>query len=317
MNAAVDAASTVVGAAQPLMHESSCTIVVPGVLLSVASFLMCYRVATEEKHDAPLTGFLGQLVLQMLPMIALKYKMWTLSDRVSLVPKVLVKTLLMHLFVIVLRIIYLILKQSFDFDKFFVYQILLGMAVCWTLKNHFNFSFSPGAFLEHVDVRNILVLACACAFASEFVVLFIEPRFASFSAYEFMQEGMKPRTLVLTASNYLDIVAFMPAVWKLYVVEKEFEDTPQGTMVSYEEQQQSKWFFAIVFAFYAWDDALYPNFVMQNVETMVLVGHAAHLVLLLDFVGFFLFQVKNAGVGAVKTEQMHGLLERGFDDSDY
>ena len=66
------------------VHGSSCTLVVPGILLVAASMpleafrrpfaarLCVYRQMTEDTSDLPLTGFLATILLSMLPLMALK-----------------------------------------------------------------------------------------------------------------------------------------------------------------------------------------------------------------------------------------------------
>lgn len=54
------------------LHGSSCTLVVPGILLVAASMLCVYRQMTEDTSDLPLTGFLATILLSMLPLMALK-----------------------------------------------------------------------------------------------------------------------------------------------------------------------------------------------------------------------------------------------------
>ncbi|OLP80956.1 hypothetical protein AK812_SmicGene38564 [Symbiodinium microadriaticum] len=43
---------------EDLVHGSSCTLVVPAVLLVAAATLCVYRQMTEDATDLPLTGFL-------------------------------------------------------------------------------------------------------------------------------------------------------------------------------------------------------------------------------------------------------------------
>merc|ERR1719343_1035445 len=53
----------------------------------------------------PLSGFLANIMLQMAPLIALKVKIWVATDRISLVPLVLCKTLMIHTTLEALRLV--------------------------------------------------------------------------------------------------------------------------------------------------------------------------------------------------------------------
>jgi len=306
-----------------LVHGSACTLVVPGALLVASVVLFVYRHATEEQYDLPLAGFLGCILAQMCPLVALKVKIYTCGDRVSLVPLVLVKTLLMHVIMLSFRISSQAL-QNYHAGRFqlaFDIGILLGCLA--TLKYAFGFNITPSTILMHTDVRNLVLMAGAAAvFAEGFFVVY-QPSWMSESSRRAAAEGLVPTKVMFVTSNYIDIVAFMPIVWRLYQVESLDDDFAVGTTVSEEARKQIKLFFLFVIGFYAWDDVIDPIMSLMD-EPIAMMAHAAHFCLLLDFAGFFLFQVGSPNLGTKdgndklmreRGEQLQGLLsESGMED---
>lgn len=305
-----------------LVHGSACTLVIPGALLLASTVLLAYRHATEQQHDLPLAGFLGLILAQMCPLIALKVKIYMCGDRVSLVPLVLVKTLLMHIALLALRITSQVmidhtLKLQIGFDL----GILAGCVA--TLKYVIGFQISPASVLQHTDVRNLVAMAAVAATFSEGFFVFFQPSWMSEASRHYARNGLVLSKVMFVTSNYIDIVAFMPVVWRLYQVENESDDFAVGTVVSEETRRQVKFFFLFVIGFYSWDDVIDPVMTLQD-EPIGMMAHAAHFCLLLDFAGFFLFQVNTPNLGAKdgneklmreRGEQLQGLLsEDGLDD---
>ncbi|CAJ1362889.1 unnamed protein product [Effrenium voratum] len=294
---------------QDFIHSSSCTLVVPGVLLVAAAILCVYRQMTEDPTDLPLTGFLATILLSMLPLMALKAKIWSCADRVSLVPMVLVKTLLMHAALEVLRITSQMLegwsyivrnKMNFAFDTVMFVSAFLA------LRMVFEIPMTPSYVFEHRDVRNLVGMAIAVAFLSEAF-------YSLFAPSDSMKGGISVANVLFAAANYVDVVGFMPVVWRLYQAENALDDFAVGTMVSLEAKQQVRVFFGFVCTFYLWDDVLEPIASMAE-EPIGMMAHAAHFIMLVDFAGFFLFQVNNPTTTKEKSEQLQGLLDEDAQD---
>jgi len=299
---------------QQLVHGSGCTLVLPGVLLVTSAIMLAYRHVTEDRFDMPLNGFLANILIQMMPLVALKAKVWSCTDRVSLVPLVLVKTLLMHVILGIMRI----LSQLIDANRLGRLQLCLDsgllIAALVILRYVFEFPLSPSRILEQRDVRNLVALACTAAFISEAFFVYIQPSMMSESSRIYKQ-SLDFSKVFFVAANYVDIVAFMPVVWRLYQADNELEDCAVGTVVSVEAKRQVQTFFAFVISFYMWDDVIDPIMNLLE-EPVAMMAHAAHFMLLLDFAGFFIFQVGNPSTGVKeKGEQLQGLLsETGEDD---
>lgn len=302
----------VVGKMQNVAYDSSWTLALPGGLLVLSAVLLAYRNVTEEKSDVPLNGFLANILLQMMPLIVLKMKIWSCSDRVSLVPIVLCKTLLMHVALSSCRLCSSIMLNSGESDKLPIMMDILGLlGALALLKYQFEFSMSPLDWIMHQDVRNLIILAIGGAFASHAFFVVMQPSWMGDLTRQQSQEMYFP-WILFTAANYIDIVAFMPVVWRIYQAEEHEESS--GTAVCVGAQSQTRAFFMYVIAFYMWDDVIDPIMTIMN-EPLAMMAHAAHFVLLLDFAGFFSFQVSQANTSIVKDQgELSGLLAREDDD---
>mmetsp|Transcript_52876 Transcript_52876/g.113330 ORF Transcript_52876/g.113330 Transcript_52876/m.113330 type:complete len:316 (+) Transcript_52876:67-1014(+) len=303
---------------QNIVHGSSCTLVVPGFLLLGSAVMLAYRQVTEGLYDLPLNGFLANIMLQMMPLVALKAKIYTCNDRVSLVPLVLVKTLLMHVVLEIMRICSQVAqgvgngKLNLCVDSGNLILALIILRVC------FEFPLSPARVLEHHDVRNLIALAIGAAFVSEAFFIYVQPSWMSEATRQYTKEGLVFSKVFFVASNYVDIVAIMPLVWRIYQAENELDDCAVGTVVSAEAKRQVQYFFAFLVCFYAYDDVIDPVMSLLD-EPLAMMAHAAHFMLLLDFAGFFLFQASQVGTSTVakeRGEQLQGLLAEGAFEDD-
>lgn len=295
-----------------LVHSSQLTLVVPAILLCSGAMLCVYRQMTEDSSDLPLTGFLATILLSMLPLMALKAKIWSCQDRVSLVPMVLVKTLLMHAALEVLRISSQMLEGTsyiWRNKKNFTFDVVMFVCAIAALRVVFEAPLTPSYFMDHRDVRNLVGMAIGVAFVSEAFFAFLAPS----DAMKANAAGFSVANVLFAAANYVDVVGFMPVVWRLYQAENALDDFSVGTMVSLEARQQVRVFFAFVCTFYLWDDVLEPIGSMAD-EPVGMMAHAAHFIMLVDFAGFFLFQVNNPTTTKEKSEQLQGLLDEDAQD---
>mmetsp|Transcript_615 Transcript_615/g.1929 ORF Transcript_615/g.1929 Transcript_615/m.1929 type:complete len:315 (-) Transcript_615:92-1036(-) len=309
--------NTVVGHVQNFVHGSACTLVLPGSLLLVSAAMLTYRHVTEDRFDLPLNGFLANIMLQMLPLIALKIKIWSCNDRVSLVPLVLVKTILMHVILGIMRVLSQVIAGVHLGRMQLAFDVVLLVAAVTILRYVFEFPLSPMRILEQRDVRNLVGLAVSAAFLSEAFFVYVQPMWLSEATRLYTSEGLRASKVFFAASNYVDIVAFMPVVWRLYQADNELEDCAVGTVVSVEARRQVQLFFLFVGTFYLWDDVIDPIMNLLD-EPVAMMAHAAHFMLLVDFAGFFIFQVGNPTTGGTKErgEQLQGLLAEGGLEED-
>lgn len=306
----------VMGKMQNFAYDSACTLVLPGLLLFSSAILLAYRNVTEEKNDLPLNGFLANIFLQMLPLMALKLKIWTCNDRVSLVPLVLCKTLMLHVVLTSLRGVSAMIIGVGKDERLPVAVDVVGLiGALALLKYEFEFPMNPLDWMKHQDVRNLIILACGGGFASHAFFIIVQPTWMSDLTREQSREFYLP-FILFTCANYVDILAFMPIVWRLYQAE-EYEESATGAAVQTGATRQVRAFFTYVVAFYAWDDVIDPIMTLTD-EPLGMMAHAAHFVLLLDFAGFFTFQVGQASAAmstSKDTGELSGLLARDDEDN--
>jgi len=302
---------------QTLVHGSSCTLVLPGMLLVASAVMLAYRHLTEERYDLPLNGFLANILLQMLPLVALKVKILSCTDRVSLVPLALVKTILMHAILSIMRILSQVMQGGHISRMQITFDAVTFIAAMALLRNVFEFPLSLTRMLEQRDVRNLVGLAIIAACVSESIFTYLPSSWVNEATRLYTQDGLTASKVFFVAANYVDIVAFMPVVWRLYQADDELEDCAVGTVVSVEAKRQVQMFFLFVLGFYLWDDVIDPIMGLLE-EPVAMMAHAAHFMLLADFAGFFLFQVRNPQGGTKERgEQLQGLLsEAGLDQDD-
>jgi len=304
---------------QTFVYGSACTLVLPGVLFVISAVLVGYRGITQEHSDMPLAGFLANIMLQMTPLIALKIKIWMAADRVSLVPLVLAKTLMIHATLEFLRISSQVIHPR-TIPKLPLAVDFVGLfSALALLKYEFEYPINPMVWAQHIDVRNLVALACGASLVTEVGFAFIPEAWMDETTKLYFQDPLEPGKVMFTAANYIDIVAFMPIVWRLYKAENELEEAAVGTTVSDKAKRQVRMFFLFVGAFYLWDDVIDPIMGLLD-EPVAMMAHAAHFMLLLDFAGFFTFQVSQPASLASKElnmergEQLQGLLSQEEDD---
>eukprot|EP00928_Gymnodinium_smaydae_P065056 TRINITY_DN48254_c0_g1_i1.p1 TRINITY_DN48254_c0_g1~~TRINITY_DN48254_c0_g1_i1.p1 ORF type:complete len:314 (-),score=76.45 TRINITY_DN48254_c0_g1_i1:81-1022(-) len=286
-----------------------CTVGLLGVLT--------YHHTTQEEYDHDISHFLVIVVVSMLPLLTLKMKMYTCGDRLALVPVVIVKTLLMHLIMSLLRLAPWAIKyERFEMKSPYLWFDAASLVACiFILKNVFNYQFSLRIFSDEREVRNLVLGSCVLAGIVEFACIILPQAWVSGTVGSYSADRNMLYKIVFTAGNYVDVVAFMPVVWKLYQAEQDDDDS-YGTQVPEHAKQQVIMFFAFVCGFYAWDDVIDPlrTFTNSKGEAVVMMAHAAHYMLLLDFASFFVYQVWTPS--GRKGEQLQGLLEQGFDGDD-
>jgi hypothetical protein len=264
--------------------------------------------------------FLAAILMQMLPLIALKLKIYACGDRLALVPRVIVKTLLMHLVLAAIRCLpnfppmntWNRLWNQDLYTAQFWFDVGALIACFLLLRNVFGYQFHLRSIIEEREVRNLCGMAIVGAAATEVGCLYLPERWLSEGTKAYIQDVDITGKIVFTAANFIDVLAFMPVVWKLYQAEND--DDSAGCQVHEEARRQVLLFFAFVCGFYSWDDVIDPIRSYAKQESVALLAHGAHFILLLDFAAFFIMQVW--APSKEKGEQLQGLLQEvdNFDD---
>lgn len=280
--------------------ESTNSLVLPGVLLILSSVFVLYRHLTQGLSMLGLRDGGMLIAMQMVPMVALKLKLYSVTDRVGMLRRFSTKVLLMHLVFISIRVsaeIILIavgagwshVVSIYSWD--FLNDVTSLIALVSILKRYFNFERPFLQIFDHRDVVTLVVLASASGIAMEALDAVLD-----WKAYS----GKRPFVdnvivaLLFAQAEYIEVLTFMPAVWLLIRMEPDasvFKGLRSGSTAEdfAALRKQTEMFFTWLISFYVTEDLICPV-VLRGKETLVLCGHATHFMLLLDFSGFFLSQ---------------------------
>eukprot|EP00928_Gymnodinium_smaydae_P033141 TRINITY_DN23820_c0_g1_i1.p1 TRINITY_DN23820_c0_g1~~TRINITY_DN23820_c0_g1_i1.p1 ORF type:complete len:313 (+),score=80.09 TRINITY_DN23820_c0_g1_i1:96-1034(+) len=290
----------------------------PALIVVGLLCVLTYHHTQQDEYDHEISHFLVIVLLSTAPLVVLKMKMYTCGDRLALVPVVIVKTLLMHVVISILRLApWAIHSDKFDpYSPYLWFDVGTLFAAIYILKNVFDYQFSLRTLMDEREVRNLVILCLVGAALVESLCIYLPQAWVSGETQYYISNRSLLYKVVFTAGNYVDVLAFMPVVWKLYQAERD-DDDGLGTQVPANAKNQVILFFAFVCGFYAWDDVIDPLRTYKqgrNGEAVIMMAHAAHYMLLLDFASFFCYQVWTPS--SSKGEQLQGLLEQGLDMDD-
>lgn len=281
--------------------EGSNSLVLPGVLLILSSVFVLYRHLTQGLSMLGLRDSGTLIVQQMVPMVVLKLKLYAVNDRVGMLRRFSTKVLLMHLVFLSTRVtaeIILIavgagwshIVSIYSWD--FINDITSLIALVSILKRYFGFERGLLHISEHPDVVALVILACGAGTAMESIDALLDWKLYA-QKRPFIDNIIV--ALLFAQAEYMEVLTFMPAVWLLIRMEPDaavFKGLRSGA--NSEEfaaiRKQTTVFFTWLVGFYVTEDLICPA-LLRGKETLILCGHAAHFLLLLDFSGFFLYQV--------------------------
>lgn len=273
-------ALNIVNDAQKILKKSV-NVILPAMLVLGGVGMIIYRfIAYDNARADVVKPFLVMVVVQLLPMAALKIKTWICSDLVSLMPIALAKTLMMHIAVLTFRMVF----------HLYAYQIQSSWAVVWWQRSFdcislfvaliilfkvFDFKLASLANKEHIDV--LTTIAGGCIVAT--IVNIIAP-----------VDGRSIQLIWILNdfANYGEVLAFVPVV-RIVCLEIGVEQSP-GTNINEDDRRKAKMFMVFILAFYFWDDLCFAA-AMAEIP-LVAAGKAAHFVMLMDFAGYFVLQIR-------------------------
>jgi hypothetical protein len=264
---------------QEVLHHKNSQ-VVPGALMLLAGSLIVYRHMTTETGPSgdSIKTFLGLILIQMLPLIILECKIMSSADPVGLFCKFGAPVTMIHALFVGLRATY----------KYNEYSNILGLLAAFiTLHVGFKQSWSLRGMLEHGMVWNLALMACvaaACTEGVDSIVSLTPPQDLKSLA----------SATVKTTSMYLELIAFVPAVWMMYREEptgKRFEvDSAHAHHIRMKGMATA--FFLFLVGFYIIED-LYSSYRVWSFAPLASIAHVAHFFLLLDFAVYILAHVYN------------------------
>lgn len=262
--------------AQEVLHRKNSPLV-PGALLLIAGFLVVYRHVSHDNDGRDhLKHFLAMIVVQMLPLVALEMKIMSCADPVGLFCRFATPVTMMHALFLLMRVIqYPIYQQGY-----LAFAILGFAGAVFTISKGFNQRWS--CLLQHKSVWGLLLVALVAACCTEYVEAIFHPSLRTRSW------GKYTATLFSTTNSYIELMAFVPAVWMVYR-ENDFQSIDLNSVVT---KRTSAAFFLFLVIFYFTED-VWQAYESLTVSNLACIAHLAHFFLLLDFAFYVLAHVYN------------------------
>lgn len=233
---------------------------------------------TEKPGDLPVSEFLNNIIIQLIPLVLIKYKIMVFDDGLSAICKFAQKVMLMHFSLFFTRVVTFPFIQFIGQDRSFLIANAFSLAGAFAAL-HFGFNLKWKSLVthEHRDLQIIHVFAGIVAAAQQY-------RYGKISVPDVMT----------SVWNALEVMAFTPAVYLLYQMDRRAEIfTP---LPEKNSRAMAMTFFVFIASFYLHENIFVPLRMAQqglaamNGFQMFCGGHLMHLTMLLDFGAFFLFQ---------------------------
>eukprot|EP00416_Gambierdiscus_australes_P026941 CAMPEP_0171058400 /NCGR_PEP_ID=MMETSP0766_2-20121228/2475_1 /TAXON_ID=439317 /ORGANISM="Gambierdiscus australes, Strain CAWD 149" /LENGTH=308 /DNA_ID=CAMNT_0011513675 /DNA_START=83 /DNA_END=1009 /DNA_ORIENTATION=+ len=258
---------------QSALHSSD-SIALPSSLLLIGTILVVYQHMTDDntgRHSV--RNFLAKILASMTPLALLERKILSCVDPIALFAKLSAKVLLMHTCFLGLRMACLLFP---DVNVgYSACNVVAFTTACVMLPWIFGLRAAFASVIEHRDVWG-LALVCAVIALLEVMLL---GRFG-FSSYwtrlKFIED------VLITGSDYIEILAFVPAVWMAW--RKEGAD---ARVELADSQKRAICLFAFLVAFYCVED-VFNAMQVRKAYPLAACGHFAHFSLLMDFSAFVL-----------------------------
>jgi len=256
---------------QDILHKKPQ--VVPGTLLTLASSLIVYRHMTHETygHESDhVKTFLAMILVQMLPLVILEMKIMSCADPVGLFCKFATPVTVIHAVFLGLRLCFYSNYESSDLMISGVAFVGAFAAIFLGFRQHWS-----RVFLCHAT-WGLVALAIVAAMCTTSLDSYLNTpswkQAMTWSAYAV--------TVVETSNSYIEIVAFVPAVWIIFK-----EDTERYQVESAVTMRTATAFFIFLVGFYCSEDLLHA-YQAYEIYWMASVAHIVHFLLLVDF-GFY------------------------------
>jgi len=261
---------------QVALHGKSNNTILPLLLVGSASVMVVYAHFRDEHGGDPVKHFLGLIVIQMIPLVFLQMKILSCPDPVGMLSRFGTKVLLMHWFALTLRVLaWPLLEVGLGMCN------VMGLAVvCVALYCGFQFRFNH--IRHHLDICLLLLIAGSGAFCTELL--------------DFNRQDSLLECTIFTASNFVEILAFMPAVWMVYKGVKKNDDEKIEAVDPDGVQSQAVFFFAFLVPFYIMEDIISAFRLGGHnslEEGLTAFGHIVHFLVILDFACFLLSHIYN------------------------
>jgi hypothetical protein len=247
--------------------------VVPGICLILASSLIIYRHLDHSLSDG-LKQFLVIILAQMLPLVALEMKITSCPDPVGLFCKFATPVTLMHAFFFGMR---LVMYPWYDQECLLCSGVFLIGAL---VAIHKVFHQTWSNIVQCSAVWGLVSLALMASIVTTSMNLYLEaPSVPLMNWKRFSEE------VILTSTDYVEIMAFVPAVWMVY---SEDQTKAHVSVDMVKAKRISTTFFFLMVGFYVTEDLTSPH-----LSWTTFFAHLAHFCLLTDFSCYVLAHIYN------------------------
>merc|ERR1719387_381817 len=224
--------------------------------------------------------FLGLVILEMMPLILVEIKVLHCEDPVELFCRFGPKVLLMHACFLLLRVG----CHPFAEVGSGLYNLFGLMASLVTLHLGFRYQWSLQTFWENRDIWSLVCLAGMAAWATQELDEYFEKQ--RDAQYHRDNQYILER-IIATTSDYIEVMAFVPAVWIVYRSGKVIDPLSSPKASS---KRKTTFLFAFLIAFYFTEDIL--TAIRLGLELpLVAAGHVILFLLVLDFACFLLTHI--------------------------
>jgi len=266
--------------AQGTLHGKN-NLIVPGSLLSMSVALVVYCHMTQEggsPYEAdPLKTFLCMIVVQILPLVALELKIMSCADPVGVFCKFAVPVTLIHVIFLTARLLHYESYNGMDV----VCTIGSLMGALFTMVKGFH--WSPTALFHHKSVWGLMALCALGASLTQWLEHWWQWGLTTEEISDQWKEMME------TMNAYMEILAFVPAVWMVFCEDK---NSARVEVDSMDTKRTSTAFFLFLVGFYVTEDLL-NAYAAWEMSPPASFAHCAHFALLVDFSFYVLAHIYN------------------------
>lgn len=270
--------NTMMWRTQDILHKKPQ--VVPGTLLAMAGSALVYHHMNSDVEiyqSDPIKTFLAMIIVQMLPLVALEMKIMSCADPVGLFCKFATPVTLIHVFFLAMR---LVMYANYDSQTLSTSAVALVGAIVTIVKGYRQSWLNV---IECGTVWGLITLAFLAALSTTSLDSYMKPEWQTPSWERFFSSAFE------TANAYIEIIAFVPAVWMVFCEDK---NSARVEVDSMDTKRTSTAFFLFLVGFYVTEDLLnaYSAWEMSPPASF---AHCAHFALLVDFSFYVLAHIYN------------------------
>jgi hypothetical protein len=246
----------------------------PACLLLLASILVLREHMFSDRKD--LRTFLTLVLATMVPLAYMDVKISSRTDPIGLLVNFGGKVLMMHSVFLALRF------RLFWYSDVFYLNCLNVVGFFGSLVALFVGFRSQMNITYFRDTITLLVLAVGAATVTEVLTwgLHLAKRYQREISLEILG----------TASEYAEILAFVPAVWIIFRSDKK--DSASVSLTPVERRLAATVFFGFLMGFYFFEDVI-AAVASGWEDTMAAIAHILHYLLLGDVSLFLVFYAHN------------------------